>query len=78
MRDVVFRRSLVDFHKVVALVSAMMGDRQKTGALVRSLMEVMFPGEESKRLDKEAAMAEALVEESGRRYSVQEVSIRDG
>ena len=78
MRDVVFRRNLIDFHKVVTLVSAILGDKQKASANVRSLMEVMFPGEESRRLEKEAAMAEALVEESGRRYSVQEVSIRDG
>lgn len=67
----------MEFQKVMTLVTAMLGDRQKTGENLRRLLEITFPGQEKNRLQREAHMAEELARESGRVYAVHEAKIED-
>lgn len=77
MRNVVFRRSHMMFQAVITIVTAVLGERQKTGENIRRLMEIMFPGQEKTRLEREGRMADELARESSRVYAVHEAKIKD-
>jgi len=74
MRNVVFQKNIIEFHKVMVATHAALGNKEKTSEALRGLIDVMFPGEKKHRLKREEEMAASLVEESNKVYDVTKVS----
>ncbi len=78
MRDVHFQQSQIEFYKILAIVSATLGDRGKASSHLKNVLDLLFPGSAKLRAEREEKLAGELALEGQKNYYIREVRYSDG